>query len=205
MTALIVGVLDPAIVLLKWLRKAAGAREADDGEDDRKSRRDRPGGRPDDAGAPAAESAPPRPKRRLRAFLVYVSVMLLCGMGGGALAFELLEKLIFYQLAENRRLGTELVAQSKATDGVRKQLEQAQAARIDAQQKLTALSVQAASGRLAGAVTEKPDKPAEARPGNPVARDSASRKAAPDEPGDCRVAAGNDVSKLMDCIHKFNR
>jgi hypothetical protein len=211
MTALIVGVLDPAIVLLKWLRKAAGAREA---ENDYGSKRDRPGGRPGDAAAPDAEPAAPQPRRRLRAFLIYVSVMLACGMGGGALAYELLEKLIIYGYSENGRLEAAISAQSRSAAAARQELEQAQARRIDAEKKLAALRAEhagpAAAAGMQDRLAQANTRPEAARAVNaqapqPAERDGAGRQAPPPKTVDCGVIAGNDVSALMDCIHKFNR
>jgi hypothetical protein len=207
LTAAIVCVLDPAIALLQWFRKAAGAGDAEAGEDDRGSRRDRPGGRPEDGGVPAAETAAARPRRRLRAFLVYVSVMLACGMGGGALAYELLEKLIIYGYSENGRLEAALSAQSRSAAAARQELEQAQARRIDAEKKLAALRAE-----HAGSAAGRQDKLAQAdtrseaaRAVNAQAPQPAGRQAPPSKTVDCGVIAGNDVSALMDCIHKFNR
>ena len=200
LTAAIVCALDPAIALLQWCRKAAGARDAEAGEDERGSRRDRPSGTSEDAGAQAAETA--GPKRRLRAFLVYVSVMLACGMGGGVLAYELLERLVIYGYAENGRLEGALAAQSRAAATARQALDQAQAGRIEAEKKLAALRAERA-GPAAAAVVG-PDKLAQANT-RPEAPQSAGRQVPPPKAVDCGVIAGNDVSALMDCIHKFNR
>lgn len=199
LSAAATAVLDPGIALLQWLRKAAGgAQNAEAGEDDNRSRKDRPGGRPE-AAAPADAEAP-RPRRRLRSFLVYLSVLLAGGMGGGALAYDLLEKLVIYHLSENRRLEAALSTQSKSADSTRQELEQAQARRIEAEKKLTAL--RAENARPA---PERQDKLAQAAARPEMALGSAGRQAPPPKTVDCSVIAGNDVSALMDCIHKFNR
>jgi hypothetical protein len=213
LSAAATAVLDPGIALLQWLRKAAGgAQDAEAGEDGSRSRKDRPGGRPEAAAAPAAETGAPKPKRRLRALLVYLSVLLAGGMGGGALAYDLLEKLIMYHFSENRRLEASLSTQSKSAAAARQDLEQAQAGRIETEKKLAVLRAE-----YARAAPERQDKLAEAatRPGTtragnaqapqPAGRDSADRQAPPPRTGDCSVIAGNDISALMDCIHKFNR
>ena len=76
LTAASLSVLDPGIALLQWLRKAAGGvPAAEAGEGDAGSRKDRAGGR-SEAGAAVAEAEAPAPRRRLRAFLVYVGVLL---------------------------------------------------------------------------------------------------------------------------------
>jgi hypothetical protein len=203
LTAAVVCVLDPAIALLQWFRKAAGARDAEDGHG---SKKDRPGGRPGDAALLAAETAAPAPRRRLRAFLVYVSVMLACGMGGGALAYELLEKLIIYGYSENGRLEAALTAQSRSAAAARQELEQAQAGRIDAEKKLAALRAEHAGAAARQDKLAQADTRSEAaRAVNAQAPQPAGRQAPPPKTVDCGVVAGNDVSALMDCIHKFNR
>jgi hypothetical protein len=197
LTAAVVRVLDPGIALLQWLRKAAGGAQA--GEDDQGSRKDRPGGRPEAAVAAAAEAGAPRPKRRLRAFLVYLSVLLAGGMGGGALAYDLLEKLVIYHLSENRRLEAALSTQSKSADSTRRELEQAQARRVEAEKQVAAL--RAENARPA---PEGQDKLAQA-PARPETTRAGIAQAPPPKTGDCNVIAGGDVNALMDCIHKFNR
>ena len=192
LTAAVVCVLDPGIALLQWLRKAAGgAQHTEAGEDDLRSRKDRPGGRPDAAAAPVAETATPKPRRRLRAFLIYLSVLLAGGMGGGALAYELLEKLIIYGYSENGRLEAALSTQSKSADSARQELEQAKAARSEAEKKLAALR--------AGNAQAPP----------PAARESTGRAVAATTPApktvDCSAIASDNIAALMDCIHKFNR
>lgn len=206
LTAAVVRVLDPAIALLQWCRKAAGAHDSEAGEDGRGSERDRPGGGPGNAGTPAAGTAAPGPRRRLRAFLVYVSVMLACGMGGGALAFELLENLIIYGYSENGRLEAALSAQSRSTATARQELAQAQAGRIDAEKKLAALRAEHAGAQhmSPAAAAGRQDKRAQAVGRSEAARAVNARAPQP-ETIDCGVVAGNDVSALMDCIHKFNR
>jgi hypothetical protein len=132
--------------------------------------------------------------------------MLACGMGGGVLAYELLEKLIIYGYSENGRLEAALSAQSRSAAAARQELEQAQARRIDAEKKLAALRAEHAGAERAGpaAAAGRQDKLAQAntRPEAPRASDA---RASPPKAVDCGVVAGNDVTALMDCIHKFNR
>jgi hypothetical protein len=211
LTAAVVRVLDPGIALLQWLRKAAGG--AQDAEGDHRSSKDRPGGRPETAAAAdAADAAAPKPKLRLRAFLVYLSVLLVVGMGGGALAYDLLEKLVIYHFSENRRLETALSTQSKSAAATRQELEQALAGRIEAEKKLAALRAEYARAaperkdKLAEAATRLGTTPAgNAQAPQQAGHDSAGRKAPPPKTGDCTVIAGDNINALMDCIHKFNR
>ena len=139
-------VLDAGIASLQRLRKAAGgARDADGAadEDRRRPRDDRPNDRPGgrrDAAAPSAQAVAPAPKptRRLLAFLIYLSVLLAGGMGGGALSFSLFAKLLDRQSAENRRVKATLSKNSKSTAADKKELELAQSKRIEAEKKLEA-------------------------------------------------------------------
>ncbi len=191
--------LDPVVALLQWLRKAVGGvAAAETGEGDPGSRKARAGGR-SDAGTTAAEAAAPAPGRRLRALLVYVGVLLAGGMAGGALAFDLLEELIIYLAVENRQLDAALSAQSKAAAAAKQTLEQTQAKRSEAEQKLAVLR---AGERLASAPVAAPQ--ARESAGRAVA---ATAAAVPNTPKavDCRAIPSDNITALMDCIHKFNR
>lgn len=138
-SAAVTGVLDAGIAVLQRLRKqVGGAQNADrgDGEDRSRSRTDRPGGRRD---APAeAEAEAPKPRRRLRAFLVYLSVLLAGGMGGGALAYNLLEELLARKTAENLRMKVTIAKHPKSIATTEKKLGEAQARLIEAEKKLEA-------------------------------------------------------------------
>ena len=138
----VTAVLDPGIAYLQALRKRAGGAQGANGEvdeDRRVSRSDRPGGRRA-AASPLAEVEvqAPKPKRRLRAFLVYLGVLLAGGMGGGVLAYELLEELLVNQFAKGERLETMTSKLSKSAATTQQKLEEAQAKRIEAEKKLEA-------------------------------------------------------------------
>jgi hypothetical protein len=218
-------VLDAGIGALQRLRKQAGGAQDADGAADEDRRRpgngrpndrpnDRPGGRRD-AAAPSAQAVAPAPRRRLRAFLVYLSVLLAGGMGGGALGYNLLSKLLDRQSAESRRLQATLSKHSKSTAAARKELEQAQAKRIEAEKKLEASITEYAKSSaekqkkldetenrlatmLAGERARNPRQP------SPVSRGSAGAKALPVKTGNCKVD-GSNLSALKDCINDFYR
>lgn len=141
-SAAVTGVLDAGIAVLQRLRKqVGGAQNADrgDGEDRSRSRMDRPGGRRD---APAeAEAEAPKPRRRLRALLIYLGVLLAGGMGGGALAYNLLEELLARKTAESLRMKATIAKHPKFIVTTEKKLEEAQARLIEAEKKLEASSV----------------------------------------------------------------
>ena len=136
--ARITAVLDACIALLQRLRKkAGGVQDADESEDRPGSRRDRPRERQGSA-APQDEAAveAPKPKRRLRAFLIYVSVLLAGGMGGGALAYNQFQKQLALQLKESQRLEAALAKKTRPSAEIRKSFEEEQARRAEAEKKL---------------------------------------------------------------------
>lgn len=225
------GVLDPCIALLQLLRKrTGGAQEADAeaGEDRSRPRNARPGGGRD-AAAPSDEVEAPKPKRRLLAHLIYFSVLLAGGMGGGALAYELLAKLLDRQAAESRRLEAAISKQSKSVASNQKKLDEAQTKRAEAEKKFEeaqAKRIEAEkkleeSLKDSKAAAEKQKKLDEVvkllesirgadRSSNvprapPVGGSGGTeRKPGPPKSGDCTLAAGN-VNALKDCVANFNR
>ena len=126
-------VLDAGIALLQSLRKRVGGaqdagREA--GEDRPGSGRARQGGRRDAVAPPSeAEVQASKPKRRL---LAYLCVLLAGGMGGGVLAYELLDR----GFAESERPEAMISKHSGAIDTAGKNSEEEQAERVDAQKTL---------------------------------------------------------------------
>jgi hypothetical protein len=132
--ARITAVVDGAISLLQKLRPG-GVPDPKEDEDRPRSRPDRPRDR--DAGAPPVEAAP-KPKRRLRALLIYLSVMLVGGMGGGALAYVQFQKQLGMQLEESQRLEAALAKKTRPSAEIRKAFEDEQARRTAAEKKLAA-------------------------------------------------------------------
>lgn len=218
--AAVIAVLDPGIALLQWMRKGAGSPQdanRETGEDRPGSRRDRPGGRRD-AAAPldeADEAQAPKPKRRLRALLVYLSVLLAGGMGGGVLAYDLLEELLDHQFAKSARLEAMISKHSKSAAATRQELAEAQAKRIEAEKKLEASLAEytksAAEKQNKLDETERRLKPmlaaeraSNAQRPSPVSPRGGARKAPPLKTGNCALNSGN-VAALKGCIEDFNR
>jgi hypothetical protein len=105
-------------------------------------------------------------------------------MAGGALAFDLLQELIIYLAVENRQLEAALSTRSKAAAAAKQALEQA----------------------LASAPVSAP--PARESMGRVVAAVAAAVAAAPTPAAkavDCGAIPSDNITALMDCIHKFNR
>lgn len=136
--ARIAAVLDRGIATLQALRvRVAGAPTVADDEDDRRMRSDRPRDRRGAADPePAAE--PPKPKRRLRAVLVFAGILLVGAIGGGALAYTQFQKQLGTQLAAKQRLQAALDKKTRPSGEIGKAFEQEQARRAAAEQKLAA-------------------------------------------------------------------
>ncbi|MBU1225288.1 MAG: hypothetical protein KKA22_13840 [Gammaproteobacteria bacterium] len=132
--ARITAVVDAAISVLQKLRPG-GVPEPKEDEDRPRARSDRPRDRD---GTPPAEAAAPKPKRRLRALLIYLGVMLVGGMGGGALAYVQFQKQLGLQLEESQRLEAALAKKTRPSADIRKAFEDEQARRTAAEKKLAA-------------------------------------------------------------------
>ena len=135
--ARIAAFLDAGIALLQGLRKkVGGAQDAREDEDQPGSRRERPEERKRTAPPDEAAAEPPKPRRRLRAFLIYVSVMLAGGIGGGALAYNQYQKQLGHLLEESLRREAALVKKIKPDAKTLKKFEKEQARRAEAEKKL---------------------------------------------------------------------
>jgi len=234
------GVLDPAIALLQRLRKRAGGAQDADAEaeeDEFRPRKARPGGGHDataraDEDDDAEEAEAPKRKSRLLAFLIYVSVLLAGSMAGGALAYELLAKLLQRQAVESQRLALAVSKQSKSAAAYEKTLEEAKTKRAEAEKKREdaekmieeAKKKQTeAEAKLATALNDSRVAADKQRKLDEAVRllDSIRRadragdaqRASPLSPGggeskpksgDCTLAAGN-INALKDCVQNFNR
>ncbi len=136
-SAVLAAVLDAGIAVLQRMRRRVGGAhnaDGDDGEDRRGSRTDRPGARRD---APAgSEAEVPKPRRRLLAFLVYLVVLLAGGMGGGALAYNLLDELLARKTGEGLRMEATIAKHAKSILTAEKKLAETQARLIETEKKL---------------------------------------------------------------------
>lgn len=135
--ARIAAFLDAGIALLQGLRKkVGGAQDAREDEDQPGSRRERPEERKRTAPPDETAAEPPKPRRRLRTFLIYASVMLAGGIGGGALAYNQYQKQLGQLLEESLRREAALVKKIKPDAKTLKKFEKEQAKRAEAEKKL---------------------------------------------------------------------
>ena len=136
--ARVTAVLDAGIAVLQQLRKkAGGVQDAEENEDRPGSRNDRPRERPGSA-APQVEADAPKPKRRLRAFLIYVGLMLAGGLGGGALAYTQFQKQLDRQLEASLKREAALAKETRPGAETLKTFEEELARRDKAEKKLAA-------------------------------------------------------------------
>jgi hypothetical protein len=164
--------------------------------------------------APVTAQQMPRPvPRRLRVFAVYLSVLLVGGMGGGALAYGLLTNTSEPQAVESA--GTESAPAKDAEESRANQEkpDEAQAGRVEAEKKLEAPLAEdaksTAATQLKSDAAEPPPAPAAEALSkvqqNPAVHSTyGSGKRQVLKTGDCSLVAGN-VAALRDCVDKFNR
>lgn len=215
---LLLAAMDAGIACLERLReRARGAEQADERRD-----RERPGRRATTVRArdkpAAAEAVAPKPRRRLRGLLVYLGVMLAGGMGGMALAYDLLAQLLDHRSAEVKRQELKLSKYSKSAAELRKRLDQQQAKQSEAKARLAAAlaeneaklgELQAkqadAESRLARALaarTSSPQRPEDSGSSRGAAR---SGQAGWTRSGNCTVGKGSVRSALKGCIADMDR
>jgi hypothetical protein len=219
LSAAVISVLDSGVAFLQALRRRAGDAQGANGEveEDRLDAGNEGPGRRRAAAAPLAKvkAHAPKPKRRLRAFLVYLSVLLAGGMGGGILAYDLLRELLANQFAKSERLEAMISKYSMSAATTQQKLEEAQAKRIEAEKKL-----EASLAENTKSVAEKQKKLEEVekqldtllaaeRARNPqrpslIIRANTARKAPQIKTGTCVMRSG-DIAALKGCIEDFNR
>lgn len=151
----VTAVLDAGIGFLQRLRTQAGG-EPEKAEDPG----DRRGARPDRSEARGSASSPPgetpveaaKPKHRLRAFLIHLGVLLIGGIGGGALAYTLFQQQLDRVLDDSQRREAALSKQTRSSAEIQKAFDNEQTQRADAEKKLAA-SLAAYSASTSGAHT----------------------------------------------------
>lgn len=133
----VTAVLDAGIALLQKLRKKAGGGQGAEEDKDRPgARNDRP--RERQGATPPVEAVASKPKRRLRAFLIYVGLMLAGGLGGGALAYTQFQKQVDLQLEESRGLEAALAKKTQPSAKTLKTFEEELVRRDKVEKKLAA-------------------------------------------------------------------
>lgn len=211
--------MDGGIAGLRKLRqRAVGAEES---EERRGGNRDRPGSR--SAGGqtgrepPAEPLVAPKPRRRLRSLLVYLSVMLAGSMIGVVLAYDLLAQLLDRRATELALQDTKLTKYAKSLKALRKQAERQEKKLTEAEARLAASFAENEKklGELQAKRVETETQLASAlaaRPGNPPRRTgivedrSVARKNPPVSPKavDCTLGRDNVSSILKGCIADMN-
>lgn len=229
--AAICGALDPCIAGLQGLRKrAGGAPEADvqAGEGRSRPKAARPGEHHD---AAAQEIVAPKPRRRLRTYLIYFSVLLAGTLAGGAASFELLAKLLYRQSAENQRIQVAMAKQSKSMASNQNKLDAAETKRSEAEKNLVEAKKQQAEAEKkletalkdSNALAEKQKKldqvaklleqirvtEASGAGSRSVSANSSGgnrpeARQSPTKTKDCTLSSGN-IKAMKDCLDSFNR
>jgi hypothetical protein len=163
-----------------------------------------------------AEQTPGPAPRRLRIFVVYLSVLLTGGMGGGALAYGLLTNAPELRAAESTGLESAHAKGTEESGASQNKPDEPQAGRIETEKKFEAPPAEEAK-KPAVATQEKPGAGEQRQAPLPAAetfgkvqqnpsvygaRDSGKKQVL--KTGDCSLVAGN-VAALRDCVDKFNR
>ena len=214
--ARIAAFLDAGIALLQGVRKKIGGAQ-DAGEDEGRpgSRRERPGERKRTAPPDEAAAELPKPRRRLRAFLVYVSAMLAGGIGGGALAYNQFQKQLGQLLEESLRQEASLTQKIKPGAKTLEPFEEERARRAEAEKK-RALSLAEYSSPTTGkqkqlgaaekqlGVMHAGEASRNVQQQAPASRRSDSRKSRPTRSGNCTLNTKN-IDTLKSCIDDFNQ
>ncbi|MBE0622289.1 MAG: hypothetical protein IH605_16995 [Burkholderiales bacterium] len=221
--------IDKCIALLQRLRqRAEGAQQEDEGRglddagerpgEDALERRGKPGSRAQSTEEPAdEESVAPKPRRRLRSLLVYLSVLLAGGMGGTALAYDLLARLLDQRSAEVSSQQLKLSKFSKSMAQLKQKLEEGQAKQSELEARLATVLAENETkiGELQQKRAEAEKRLASALAGRASSsswrqEDSGSsagpdRQAGLSSTGDCTLGSGNIQSVLSGCIAEMNR
>ena len=221
-----IGAIDSGIVALQGLRLHAGGEQP---EDERPGReRARPGTRAQSGRARTEAGAGDRiaiakPKRRLRGLLIYLVVALLGGMGGMALSYDLLARLLDRQAVELKRQEIKQSKYSKSVARLQAQVDSAQARQAKAEARLAEMLAESekklAEGERKLGELERRRADAETRLASALALrmgavprpQAGSRNGARHDQtawaksGDCTLGGGNVQSALKGCMAEMGR
>lgn len=202
------------VAFLLRLRRQAGeapgkVEDADDragaGPDRSESRRD---ASTDPAESPAADA---KPSRRLRTSLIYAGVLLVGGLGGGALAYILFQQQLDQMLSDKLRQEAARSKQARPSAEIQKAFENEQAKRIKAEATLAESSKSMAETQKKLDAAEKQLAALHVADGSNsgrleilASRTSSDYRSHALKSGDCTLDAKN-VGALKNCIADFNR
>lgn len=207
---------DGGIAVLHRLRRYAGGADAADERPERQ--RARPGKRAADrpAGAETGAERPiaiKKPRRRLRGLLVYLGLMLLGAIGGMALSYDLLERLLDRRALELTRQNAKLSKYAKSVARLQAQLELGQKRQAEADARTAASLAESerklvelegkraqAEARLANALAARASAAQLQREGSSARHPERSQQAVRIKSGDCTLGSGNVRSALKGCI-----
>ncbi len=213
--------IDGGIAALQRLRRHAGGTDPADERPERE--RARSGRRTAGARAPVEAGAGPgvavhKPRRRLRGLLVHLGMLLLGAMGGMALSYDLLERLLERRAVELKRQDAKLSKYAKSAARLQAQVEQAQLKRAEAETRLAAAQAEDArklgeleakradlGARLAAALAARASAvpPRQERAGGRGA--ARITQTARTKSVDCTLGASNVRSALKGCIADMGR
>jgi len=211
-----VSAIDSGIAALQGLRLHAGGEKP---EDERRGRDRALQGKHAGTGQARAEAgaedtvAVKKPRRRLRGLLLYLGVMLLGGMGGMALSYDLLARLLERQAVELKRQEIRQAKYSKSVTSLTAQAESAQAKQTKAETRLEETLAESekklieleskradAEARLASALGARAGAAQQPAGGGASRGAAGNKQAAWTKSGDCTLGGGNVQSVLKGCI-----
>ncbi len=191
--------LDKGIASLQALRKCAGTAQVQDAPRERGRPEKRALAQPPGHDPAVAAKIAPRPRRRLRALLIYLGVALAGGMLGMALAYDLLAQLLERRAMAIERQEAKLSGYAKSVEELKKALAQQRTERTATEARLTASLAESEKklGQLqAPAAPAGEARPQEAAPGG---------QAGWTRSGSCILSGGDVRAALAGCIADMNR
>ena len=230
----VANLLRPVIGALQvMLQRVDPEPEPEERSERRSERRGSSAGRGRDSEPDAEPEAPE--SHRLRRFLLYLLIFVLGGLGGGALAYPMFERMLEKRTAEAQRLESTMSKQTKSADTSKKRLEEAQAKLAELEKKPAEAEVKLAEtekklaqeqakrseletqlktlqSNHSKALTDQQKKLAEAvklldsiRGIDTAARPAAAPLAPRPQKTGDCTVGSSSVSSLKDCVDNFNR